>query len=186
MGTTIRSLNPMKIKRHIVLSLLAATWVPSVLAKPEPDGCYRPVEAFAASICTDSVSCDTQSGIFRIKLFNADAPKPKRSLVISGTFNGYILERPNGCFGATVRHVLTADDKGGTLMTGPDMACPTGGDFLTTVEVVETLQINEGAGIYQNVQPGGTITLKGVLGLTTGTNVFELADAPQDEICFSK
>ena len=156
----------------------------AALADEAPHGCYKPIRGFATSICTDPEACATQAGIFRIVLRNNRARIGERRLIVSGTFRGLITEQPNSCGGATINHVLMDKDMAGTLSTEDDTACPIGGDGINTLEVVETLNIAVGSGIYEGVESGGTVTLTGTLGLTTGINTFSVTPTDSDEVCF--
>ena len=171
--------------RKLIAPIIALSFASSAAFSDDtPYGCYKPIRGFATSICTDTQACTTQAGIFRIVLRNNKAPIGERRLIISGTFRGLITEQPNDCGGATLSHVLMDKDMAGTLSTEGDAACPTGGDGINTLEVVETLNIVAGSGIYEGVEPGGTVTLTGTLGLTTGINTFSVSPADSDEVCF--
>ena len=151
----------------------------------QPVGCYQPIRGFATSLCTDGAACMTQTGIYKIVLRNPQAPTGQRMLVMSGLFEGNLIELPNACGAATAQHVLTDRDKASSITTGPDVACFTGGgDFVNTVEIIETLAVTAGTGIYAKLVPGGTVTLTGKLGLKTGINKFKVTPLPGDEVCF--
>jgi hypothetical protein len=154
-------------------------------ANDAPLGCYKPVRGFAASICTDTELCTTQAGIFRIVLRNRDAPIGERRLIISGTFRGAITGTSDLCEGGVMlSHLLMDKDMEGSLKTEGDVACPIGGDGIDTLEVIETLKIADGFGIYEGVLPGSQVTLTGTLGLSTGINTFRLKPTYEDEVCF--
>ncbi|GAB4354054.1 MAG: hypothetical protein Kow0060_04900 [Methylohalobius crimeensis] len=174
----------MKLLSKFAVSILAAAPFVSAWADTPPEGCYNPVRGFAASICTDTVACSTQAGIYRIVLRNEYAPFGKRRLVISGTFRGKIIEQPNECGGITLNHIFMDKDMEGTISTNNDVGCPIGGDGVNTLEIEEKLNVAQGTGIYEGLVPGGTITLTGTLGLVTGINTFEVTPSPDDEICF--
>lgn len=149
------------------------------------EGCYKPIRGFATSLCTDGDACTEQSGIYKIVLHNAQAPFGQRTLAMSGLFEGLLTVMPNACGAATAQHVLTDRDKVSSITTGPDVACFTGGgDFVNTIEIIETLEVTEGTGVYAGLVPGGTVTLTGKLGLKTGINTFKVTPLPGDEICF--
>ena len=165
----------------LAVSVCASTWADD----HELAGCYIPVRGFATSACTDGEACTSQSGVFKIVLKNQQATYGQRSLMISGTFEGLITTMPNDCGAADAQHVLTDRDGESTISTGPDVACFTGGgDFVNNVEITETLRITGGTGAYANLIPGGTVTLTGRLGLTTGINRFRVTPLPGDELCF--
>lgn len=147
-------------------------------------GCYKPLSGFATSVCNDGESCDTQSGVYKIVLKNPKATYGQRVLVMSGTFEGRIVDMFNHCAGANAQHVLTDRDRVSTISTGPDVACPIGGDFVNKIEIVETLEVTGGTGAYVNLIPGGTVTLTGKLGLKSGVNKFKVTPLPGDELCF--
>lgn len=154
-------------------------------AEIQPAGCYKPVRGFATSLCTDGEACKSQAGIYKIVLKNRQGASGERTLVMTGLFEGAILTMPNACGAADAAHVLTDRDKVSSITTGPDVACLTGGgDFVNTVEVVETLSVTGGTGAYSNLIPGGTVTLTGKLGLKTGINKFKVTPMPGDEVCF--
>lgn len=150
-----------------------------------PVGCYQPIRGFATSLCTDGAACKTQTGIYKIVLRNPEAPAGQRMLVMSGLFEGALIEMPNVCGAVTAQHVLTDRDNVSSISTGPDVACFTGGgDFVNTVEISETLSVTAGTGAYAKLIPGGTVTLSGKLGLKTGINKFMVNPLPGDELCF--
>ena len=150
------------------------------------EGCYTPVRGWATSICTESADCSTQEGLYRIVLLNESAPPGLRRLELSGTFEGKLVQMPNACGAATAEHVLNDRRSMGTITTGPDVGCFTGvGDFVNSMQIVETLVVSSGSGIYQHIVPGGTVTLTGRLGLKTGINRFRVTPGPGDEVCFS-
>lgn len=167
-------------------ALVAATIATAVQATDlQPAGCYKPVRGFATSLCTDGEACSSQAGIYKIVLKNRQGATGERTLVMTGLFEGTILTMPNACGAADAAHVLTDRDKVSSITTGPDVACLTGGgDFVNTVEVVETLSVTGGTGTYANLIPGGTVTLTGKLGLKTGINKFKVTPMPGDEVCF--
>jgi hypothetical protein len=174
-----------RLSKFIAPALAGVFACTPALADDTPyPGCYKPLRGFATSICTDTEACSTQAGIFRIVFRNNRAPLGERRLVISGTFRGLITEQPNACGGATLNHVLMDKDMGGAVTTEGDTACPIGGDGVTTLEVIETLNIAGGSGIYEGVQPGGKVTLSGTLGLSTGINFFDVTPQRDDEVCF--
>lgn len=165
----------------LAVSVCAVTWAQDL----ELDGCYKPVSGFATSACTDGEACTTQSGVFKIILKNQQATYGQRSLVLSGTFEGRLTAMPNTCGAADAQHVLTDRYGVSTISTGPDVACFTGGgDFINNVEIIETLHVTGGTGMYANLVPGGTVTLTGTLGLKTGINRFSVTPLPGDELCF--
>jgi hypothetical protein len=168
------------------IAILTAAITTAVQAADiQPAGCYKPVRGFATSLCTDGESCTKQSGIYKIVLKNSRGATGERTLVMTGLFEGAILTMPNSCGAADAAHVLADRDKVSSITTGPDVACLTGGgDFINTVEVVETLSITGGTGAYSNLVPGGTVTLTGKLGLKTGINKFKVTPMPGDEVCF--
>lgn len=147
-------------------------------------GCYKPISGFATSVCTDGVSCDTQTGVYKIVLKNAQATYGQRVVTISGKLEGRITALPNHCGGPTAQHVLTDRDGVSSISTGPDVACPVRGDFVNNIEIVETLTVTGGTGAYVNLIAGGTVTLTGKLGLKTGINKFKVTPLPEDEVCF--
>jgi hypothetical protein len=176
----------MRVLTTAAAGLLAAAVTTPCLADAQHQGCFVPIRGFATSLCTDAESCSTQAGIYRIVLRNMDEPIGQRRLVISGTFQGEIVAMPNAdCGGATAAHVLNGRDPGDSISTGPDVGCFTGvGDFVNNVEIVETMVVKEGSGIYANVIPGGQVTMTGQLGLKSGINRFKVTPAPEDEVCF--
>ena len=174
----------MKINQLFVTSVLTASLAAAANADAPAPGCYKPVRGFATSICTDAVACSTQSGIYRLVLRNDDAPWGERRLVVSGTFNGFLENVDQETNVSTLRHVLMDASAGGQIFTGPDIGIPVGGDGVETIEVIETLTVNAGAGAYQGIVPGGTVTLEGQLGLQTGINSFTVKRTAEDVVCF--
>ena len=176
----------MKITHALTLVVTSTLFATVAAAAPRFEGCYTPIRGFATSLCDNVKACDAQTGIFHIVLRNPAAQPGKRRLTVSGILRGQIVQMPNACGLADAQHVLTDKKNRGTIATGADVGCPNGeGDFLTTIGLNETLTVREGDGIYSNIVPGGTITLRGTLGLVSGINQFELNAQPTDEICFS-
>lgn len=172
--------------RFLAIAAACTVASTSALAITPLEGCYRPAHGFATSLCNDSGTCQSQTGIYRVVLINDDAPRGKRRLILSGMLQGLITEAPNHCGGANLQHLLMEKGMKGSISTGPDEGCPTGGgDFVNTLEITETLSISQGEGIYENIVPGGTITLKGTLGLISGANHFKVDPQPNDQVCFS-
>lgn len=178
-------MNIAKSVTAVTVALLAAPI--SATGQPEDRelaGCYKPLSGFATSVCTDGESCDTQTGVYKIVLKNSKATYGQRVVVMSGTFEGRIVDMPNHCAGANAQHVLTDRDGVSTISTSLDVACPVGGDFVNNIEVVETLEVNGGTGAYVQLIPGGTVTLTGKLGLKNGINKFKVTPLPGDALCF--
>ena len=182
----LRELNTVKYLYAAAVAAVAASIPAMAQAKDHIlAGCYKPVSGFATSVCNGGESCDTQTGVYKIVLKNPQATYAQRVLVMSGTFEGRILTAPNHCGGADAQHILKDRDGVSTISTGPDVACPTGGDFVNKIEIVETLQLTGGTGEYVNLIPGGTVTLSGKLGMKTGVNKFKVTPTHDDAVCFN-
>lgn len=148
-------------------------------------GCYKPKRGFASSLCTDSEACTQQLGIYRIVLKNKKAALGQRRLVVSGSFRGEIVEQPNECGGATLNHVFKDKDGKGAITTSGDVGCPAGeGDGVKWIKITETLNIAQGSGIYFDIQPGGKISMTGIIGLQTGLSTFHVTPKKGDKVCF--
>jgi hypothetical protein len=174
--------------KSIVSTAIAALFLTPLLSAHATE-CYVPQRGSAASICTDPVNCATQSGIFRIVLLNRDARLFERRLVISGTFQGQITNPMAadacglGVPGITLNHTLVDHSAGGSIQTKGDVGCVIGGDGVTTLQVVETLNLDQGTGSYAGLVSGGRVVLTGTLGLETGINTFSVTGG-QGEVCF--
>jgi hypothetical protein len=181
--------------RSLVSTAIAAVFVTPLFSAHAADapapGCYVPLRGSAASICTDQVNCTTQSGIFRIVLSNKAAGLGERRLVISGTFQGQITGETT-CFGGTapgmtLSHTLVDKSTGGSIQTEGDVGCVIGGDGVTTLQVVETLNLANGSGSYAGLDPDSKsqVVLTGTLDLTTGINTFRV-EGGEGKVCFTK
>ncbi len=176
----------MNLSRTLTAAALAALVSTPVFAAPNFEGCYKPKSGFATTLCTNTKTCETQTGIFHFILRNPDAPQGARKLKISGILRGRIGNEPNACGLVNAQHVLTDRDLRGSISTGPDVACLSGeGDFVNTLGITEVITVASGDGIYRKVLPGGTVTLRGELGLKSGVNQFVLDMQEGDEVCFS-
>lgn len=182
--------NKMKTTRFAAAALLTAAVATPTIAADKLEGCYVPQHGFAKSLCTDSETCASQAGMYRIVLRNESAPLGHRRLVMSGMFQGLNVEAPADevpvCQAlASTSHLLMDKGMAGSIETGPDSVCMTGGgDFVNTIEVMEELTVTHGAGIYSNIVPGGRVTLLGTIAIKTGVNSFKVAPQPDDMICF--
>lgn len=178
-----------RVMPHALAVLILVPAFTAQAAEPPLPGCYVPKRGFAASICTDTEACSTQSGVYRIVLRNNQAPIGERRLVISGTFQGAITGKTNECYGGaegmTLSHLLVDKSLEGTLATSSDVACPVGGDGVTTLEVQETMNLESGSGIYGGLLQGGEVVLNGTLDLTTGINTFSVVPGV-GEVCFDE
>ena len=155
-------------------------------ADPPAPGCYVPKRGFAASICTEAENCATQSGVYRIVLRNEAAPWGERRYVMSGTFNGFITGTTDDCAygeGVVLSHILADKSFEGAITTSGDVACPVGGDGVTSLDVEETMNLATGNGIYEGLVEGGQVMLTGTLGLSTGINTFSVVPGV-GEVCF--
>jgi len=176
----------MKLSRTLIAAALAALLSSPVFAAPKFEGCYKPKRGFATTLCTNTKSCETQTGIFHFILRNPDAPQGARKLKLSGILRGKIGVESNHCGLVDAQHLLTDRDMRGSISTGPDSACLSGeGDFVETLGITEVIKVQSGEGIYARVIPGGTVTLRGKLGLKSGVNHFVLDVQDSDEVCFS-
>ena len=176
----------MKLSRTLAAATLAAVVSTPVFAAPKFEGCYTPKSGFATTLCTNTKTCESQTGIFHFILRNPDAPLGARKLKISGILRGQIGAETNACGLVNAQHVLTDRDLRGSISTGPDVACLSGeGDYVNTLGITEVIQVRSGEGIYSKVIPGGTVTLRGELGLKSGINRFVLDAQDGDEVCFS-
>ena len=167
----------MKYLNSLFFTLITGVVVSPSFAGGAPEaGCYRPLKGFATSICTDS-TCARQEGVYHILLKN-DA----HILRLRGSFQGYVIQSPNQCGGFTLNHLFIEKRYQGTLSSGGDQACPTGGDGITTLEVHETINLQVGNGIYAGLE-SGTLEFTGTIHLTTGISIFKLVSGT-GEICF--
>ena len=180
----------MKTMNAAAAALLTAAVALPALAADKYHGCYTPLYGFAKSLCTDNETCSSQTGLYRVVLRNEHAPIGKRKLVLSGMFQGLnVTPDPNHiaeCVAVSqTTHLLMDKNMAGTLETGPDDVCLTGGgDMVNTIEVVERMAMSGGQGIYSNVIPGGTVTITGTIHRNTGINSFKVTPQPGDEVCF--
>ena len=174
----------------VAAALLSAAVAAPSLANDTLQGCYVPQYGFAKSLCTDTGTCEAQTGLYRIVLRNEAAPVGQRRLVMSGMFQGLNVQPTEDevpdCHALTrTSHLLMDKGMAGTVETGPDSVCMTGGgDFVNTVEVMETLTVSGGEGIYANIVPGGRVTMLGTIAIKTGINSFKISPQPEDMICF--
>lgn len=162
------------------VTLASALWASAAIATT-PQGCYKPVRGYAASICTD-VQCTTQSGYYRIVLRNPNLPLFDQRLVLRGSFSGQITGLSDACpGGSTLSHVLQDTNLGGTVITDGDIGCPLDPtDTTPPIAVVETLNIVGGTGAYADLA-WGTVTLTGQL---AGFNTFAVTPTADDIVCF--
>jgi hypothetical protein len=180
----------MKTSSFAAAALLTAAVAAPSLADGKLEGCYVPQYGFAKSLCTDSTTCASQAGLYRIVLRNDAATVGKRRLVMSGMFQGLNVQPtesqvPECQALASTSHLLMDKGMAGSIETGPDSVCMTGGgDFVNTVEVMETLTVSAGEGIYANIVPGGRVTMLGTIAIKTGVNSFKITPQPEDMICF--
>ncbi|MFK8049755.1 MAG: hypothetical protein AB8B81_15115 [Halioglobus sp.] len=176
----------MNLSRTLTAAALAAVVSTPVFAAPKFEGCYTPKSGFATTLCTNTKTCESQTGIFHFILRNPDAPQGARKLKLSGILRGSLSEGTNSCGLVDAEHLLTDRDMRGSIKTGPDVACLSGeGDFVNTLGITEVIKVESGEGIYSRVIPGGTVTLRGELGLKSGVNQFVLDAQDGDEVCFS-
>ncbi|MFT4825699.1 MAG: hypothetical protein ACJASY_003755 [Halioglobus sp.] len=176
----------MNLSRTLTTAALAAVLSTPVFAAPNFEGCHQPKSGFATTLCTNTKTCESQTGIFDFILRNADAALEARKLEISGILRGQIGDETNACGLVNAEHLLTDRDMRGSISTGPDVACLSGeGDFVNTLGIGEVIKVVSGDGIYSKVIAGGTVTLRGELGLKSGVNRFVLDVQEGDEVCFS-
>ncbi|MDJ0740265.1 MAG: hypothetical protein QNJ91_11140 [Gammaproteobacteria bacterium] len=171
----------MKTARALLTVTLASALYTSTALATTPQGCYKPVRGYAASICSD-LQCTTQSGYYRIVMRNPNLPLFKRRLVLRGSFSGRITGFTDACPGGnTLSHVLRDSNLGGTVITDGDIGCPIDPtDTTPPIAVVETLNIVGGSGAYANLA-WGRVTLTGQL---AGLNTFAVAPTADDIVCF--
>ncbi len=94
----------------------------------------------------------------------------RKKLVISGIFHG-LVQDPFGS--PIIEHKLSNLSRDGVLYTLNDTVSIKPGEPCT-FSIQETLNIERGAGIYQDLQPGGIVTLKGIINYCTSQNDFEV------------
>jgi hypothetical protein len=138
------------------------------------------VETFATTLFTDGDGLQRQQGTFSVSLKNSSEDRPEFVLeklqIKLGTVVGELVAQ-----GPVLLHTLTNDDRSGIIVS--DVGFPTSFVPVTqcVVEITEVLTELTGYGVYEGLDPSGSITVKGELNGCTGQNTF---DVTEGELCF--
>ena len=104
---------------------------------------------------------------------DSEKDRIRKKLVISGVFHGLVQDPFGQQGGPFIEHKFSNLSRDGVLYTLNDKASIVPGKPCT-FSIQETLNIERGAGIYQDLQPGGIVTLEGTINYCTSQNDFEV------------
>lgn len=157
------------------------------------EGLYIPASGSVESLeLYPGANTGEQLGRFKIVLKrqgwnllpDAEQNRIRKRLIVKGTLHGLVEISE---FAANISHQLTNDERTGSVFTANDNLLITGvipcSQTAVVFQAIETLKFSYGTGIYQTLQPEGSVQLAGTIDNCTAQIDFDVI-RDQGGLCF--